>query len=86
MSGYKFKLLKRGYPLNHKNWFDYDSAVEFEETLFDSLNHARDSLINLCNEFGTLDDPNFTTKSPLVVEISVWNTEMGEDADLPFSW
>ena len=86
MKGYRYKLLQRGYPKEHKNWFNYDAAVEFEETVFINEAEANERLIELCREFDTDSDPNFSAKRPLVLTEEAWKITMGEDADLPFSW
>lgn len=82
--GSKFKLLKRGYPDNSDNWFGYDDAVKFEETLFPTLNEANQEMLRLCEVAGTDGDPNFITGRPLVLSESEFIELMGED--LPFSW
>ncbi|PSV00702.1 hypothetical protein [Photobacterium kishitanii] len=86
MDGNYYKLLQVGYPQEYKNWFDYESAVDFEATLFFDEEDALNRIIELCEEAGTTTDPSFDELHPIALTASEWRAEVGEDADMPFNW
>lgn len=59
-----FNLVIHRKPKDASFWFDYEDAVDFEETEFDSVESANEAIIELCVLSGTDGEDNYNSHRP----------------------
>ncbi|WP_210499015.1 hypothetical protein [Vibrio crassostreae] len=81
-----YKLVLHNQPQDSEEWFDYEDAVEFEQTDFPSREQANEALIELCIESGTDIEENFEDDHPRAVLEDDYLELYGDESMIGLYW